>query len=89
MISADFNNIFAYKSLDAAGTSDPFFSVYIGNRSNGNMYLTLGWWCGLTVEGQSTVTCRDDVKIESLGQRAALAEAPSAVSGHFQVPKVL
>ena len=44
---------------------------------------------GLTVEGQSTVTCRDDVIIESLGQRAALAEAPSAVSGHFQVPKVL
>jgi hypothetical protein len=60
MISADFNNIFAYKSIDSVGTSDPFFSVYVGNRSNGNMYLTLGWWCGLTVEGphQGESGCR-------------------------------
>ena len=33
----------------------------------------------------------DDVvgEIESLGQKAALDQAPSAVAGHFQVPKVL
>ena len=60
MVSADFNNIFAYKSIDSAGTSDPFFSIYLSIRSNGNMYLTLGWWCGLTVEGphQGESGCR-------------------------------
>jgi aspartyl-tRNA(Asn)/glutamyl-tRNA(Gln) amidotransferase subunit C len=44
---------------------------------------------GLTAEGEATVTIRDDVPAGSLGQDAALSEAPSAVSGHFQVPKVL
>jgi aspartyl-tRNA(Asn)/glutamyl-tRNA(Gln) amidotransferase subunit C len=44
---------------------------------------------GLTAEGQATITFRDDVVVESLGQKAALEQAPSAVSGHFQVPKVL
>lgn len=44
---------------------------------------------GLTEEGKTTGTIREDVIIESLGQAAALAEAPSAVAGHFQVPKVL
>jgi aspartyl-tRNA(Asn)/glutamyl-tRNA(Gln) amidotransferase subunit C len=44
---------------------------------------------GLTDEGQATHTIRDDVTGPSLGQTAALSEAPSAVSGHFQVPKVL
>lgn len=44
---------------------------------------------GLTDEGKATGTIRDDVILESLGQTAALAEAPSSVAGHFQVPKVL
>jgi aspartyl-tRNA(Asn)/glutamyl-tRNA(Gln) amidotransferase subunit C len=44
---------------------------------------------GLTPEGEATVTARDDVPVESLGQKSALDQAPSAVAGHFQVPKVL
>lgn len=44
---------------------------------------------GLTAEGEATVSIREDVAAGSLGQEAALSEAPSGVSGHFQVPKVL
>jgi aspartyl-tRNA(Asn)/glutamyl-tRNA(Gln) amidotransferase subunit C len=44
---------------------------------------------GLTAEGEETATIREDVVVPSLGQKAALSEAPSAVAGHFQVPKVL
>jgi aspartyl-tRNA(Asn)/glutamyl-tRNA(Gln) amidotransferase subunit C len=44
---------------------------------------------GLTPEGEATFTDREDVPVESLGQKAALGQAPSAVAGHFQVPKVL
>ena len=44
---------------------------------------------GLTTEGQATVAIREDIPHESLGQKAALSEAPAAVAGHFQVPKVL
>lgn len=44
---------------------------------------------GLTREGEATVTIREDVSGGSFGQEAALEEAPSAVAGHFQVPKVL
>ncbi len=44
---------------------------------------------GLTAEGEATLTLRDDVPGECLGQEAALSQAPSAVAGHFQVPKVL
>ena len=44
---------------------------------------------GLTREGEATETSREDVSHESLGQEKALDQAPSAVSGHFQVPKVL
>lgn len=44
---------------------------------------------GLTKEGEATDTRRSDVPHESLGQEKALDQAPSAVSGHFQVPKVL
>jgi len=44
---------------------------------------------GLTAEGETTVTLRDDEPGGSLGQKAALSQAPSAVEGHFQVPKVL
>lgn len=44
---------------------------------------------GLTDEGKATMTIREDVVIPSLGQKAALDQAPSGVEGHFQVPKVL
>lgn len=44
---------------------------------------------GLTDEGKQTFTLRDDTPGGSLGQTAALSQAPSGVAGHFQVPKVL
>jgi aspartyl-tRNA(Asn)/glutamyl-tRNA(Gln) amidotransferase subunit C len=44
---------------------------------------------GLTKEGEATETSREDVPGQSLGQEKALDQAPSAVKGHFQVPKVL
>ncbi len=44
---------------------------------------------GLTDEGKLTQTNRADAAHESLGQKKALDQAPSAVGGHFQVPKVL
>ena len=44
---------------------------------------------GLTAEGEATQTIREDVPRDSLGQKPALSQAPSAVEGHFQVPKVL
>lgn len=44
---------------------------------------------GLTAEGEATATIREDDAGGSLGQKAALSQAPSAVEGHFQVPKVL
>ncbi len=44
---------------------------------------------GLTEEGAATEAIRDDVAVPSLGQEAALSQAPSSVAGHFQVPKVL
>ena len=44
---------------------------------------------GMTAEGAATLTIREDVAGTSLGQKAALDQAPSAVAGHFQVPKVL
>ena len=44
---------------------------------------------GLTPEGERTDTSRKDIAVPSLGQEKALNQAPSAVEGHFQVPKVL
>jgi len=44
---------------------------------------------GLTAEGEATNTIRADVPHKSLGQQKALDQAPAAVGGHFQVPKVL
>jgi len=44
---------------------------------------------GLTKEGEATITDREDVPRQSLGQKKALDQAPAAVKGHFQVPKVL
>ena len=51
-----------------------------------NVEASLG---GLTAEGEATDTTRIDAPHESLGQQKALDQAPSAVGGHFQVPKVL
>ena len=44
---------------------------------------------GLTDEGEATRSIREDEIVPSLGQKAALSQAPSPVAGHFQVPKVL
>ena len=44
---------------------------------------------GFTIEGEKTNTNREDAPHESLGQKAALAEAPDPHSGHCRVPKVL
>ncbi len=44
---------------------------------------------GLTPEGEKTDSAREDEVMPSLGQKAALAEAPDAAEGHFRVPKVL
>ena len=44
---------------------------------------------GLTTEGRATVTTREDDAGGSLSQKEALGQAPSAMDGHFQVPKVL
>ncbi len=44
---------------------------------------------GMTAEGDATQTTRQDEPVASLRQDAALGQAPSAVAGHFQVPKVL
>ncbi|QQS32473.1 MAG: Asp-tRNA(Asn)/Glu-tRNA(Gln) amidotransferase subunit GatC [Acidobacteriota bacterium] len=44
---------------------------------------------GLTAEGMATSTSREDTPGDSFSQHEALSESPSAVVGHFQVPKVL
>ena len=44
---------------------------------------------GLTPEGETTETNREDIPHESLGQQIALDQAPAASHGHFRVPKVL
>lgn len=44
---------------------------------------------GLTAEGKQTNADREDTARPSLDPRDALLEAPAAVAGHFQVPKVL
>ena len=44
---------------------------------------------GLTTEGATTDSSRDDEISGSLGQKVALSEAPDPAAGHFRVPKVL
>jgi aspartyl-tRNA(Asn)/glutamyl-tRNA(Gln) amidotransferase subunit C len=44
---------------------------------------------GLTDEGTATEADRDDIVVPAFTQKQALGEAPAAVAGHFQVPKVL
>ena len=51
-----------------------------------NVEISVG---GLTPEGAATDAAGADEPHRSLGQEAALAQAPAAVEGHFQVPKVL
>jgi aspartyl-tRNA(Asn)/glutamyl-tRNA(Gln) amidotransferase subunit C len=51
-----------------------------------NVDISVG---GLTPEGAVTDASQKDVAHQSLGQKAALSQAPSSVEGHFQVPKVL
>lgn len=58
----------------------------LNELDTGDMEPMLG---GLTAEGEATEAIREDVVRDSLGQTAALSEAPAGVAGHFQVPKVL
>ncbi len=58
----------------------------LNELDTGNIEPMLG---GLTEEGKKTAAAREDIAISSFTQEEALAEAPSAVAGHFQVPKVL
>ena len=44
---------------------------------------------GLTPEGAQTDSARNDEIAGSLGQKAALEEAPDPAFGYFRVPKVL
>jgi len=44
---------------------------------------------GLTPAGERTESSRADETAASLGQTAALDQAPDPASGHFRVPKVL
>lgn len=44
---------------------------------------------GLTPEGEETAADRNDEIVPSLSKEEALDQAPSAVEGHFRVPKVL
>lgn len=44
---------------------------------------------GLTPEGEATKADRNDSPRPSFSQKEALDQAPSAVEGHFRVPKVL
>jgi aspartyl-tRNA(Asn)/glutamyl-tRNA(Gln) amidotransferase subunit C len=44
---------------------------------------------GLTDEGAATEAAREDLVRDSFTQEETLREAPAAVDGHFQVPKVL
>ena len=44
---------------------------------------------GLTPEGAKTASSRPDEVTGSLGQKAALEEAPDPAHGYFRVPKVL
>ena len=44
---------------------------------------------GLTSEGANTDASRPDEITGSLGQKAALDQAPDSAHGHFRVPKVL
>ncbi|MEW6730540.1 MAG: Asp-tRNA(Asn)/Glu-tRNA(Gln) amidotransferase subunit GatC [Acidobacteriota bacterium] len=42
-----------------------------------------------TLSGDISYTMRNDEEIPSIGQEAALANAPDSGDGHFKVPKVI
>jgi hypothetical protein len=44
-------NIFQFKSRTGAVANDPFWTLQVGNRRDGAMYLFLEWWNGLSIEG--------------------------------------
>jgi hypothetical protein len=44
-------NVFSFKSRDGTAANDPFWSLQIGNRPGGAMYVFLDWWEGLSTEG--------------------------------------
>jgi Polysaccharide lyase len=46
----DWWNIFQFKSRNGAA-NDAFWSLQVGNRGSGAMYVYLNWWDGLTIEG--------------------------------------
>jgi hypothetical protein len=43
-------NVFQFKSRNGPA-NDPFWSLQVGNRPGGAMYLYLNWWNGLSIEG--------------------------------------
>ena len=43
----------------------------------------------ITASGDTEYARRDDIATESLGQQAAVANAPDAEAGYFKVPKVI
>jgi hypothetical protein len=47
----DWWNIFQFKSRNGPVINDAFWSLQVGNRRSGAMYLYLNWWEGLTIEG--------------------------------------
>jgi hypothetical protein len=47
----DWWNVFQFKSRNGAVANDPFWSLQVGNRPGGAMYLYLNWWNGLSIEG--------------------------------------
>lgn len=44
-------NIFQFKSRNGAMINDAFWSLQVGNRPGGTMYVYLNWWDGLSIEG--------------------------------------
>ncbi len=46
----DWWNVFQFKSRNGAA-NDAFWSLQVGNRPGGGMYLYLDWWNGLSIEG--------------------------------------
>ena len=62
------------------------YVAQLNELDTSNVEVSIG---GLTPESAATKADREDIPHESLGQAKALEQAPAAVEGHFQVPKVL
>ena len=74
------------KTLGAQITEIVNYVEQLNELDTKNVEPALG---GLTPEGEETEASRADGVAGSLGQKAALAEAPDPAAGHFRVPKVL